>query len=196
MAWAASTIGEPSSWRLMTVSRVTGMRPLAIRSRRTEPGPTLASWSLSPTKISRVCGPTERNSQASSGRSTIEASSTMTASAGRYSSTSGPRDFDFVCSRCRSRLNNWRWNGVGVAQGGFGQALGGLAGGREQDVGHPTLVEELDQDPHAGGLAHAWPAADDRHLAGERRRDGTPLVGLQNNLVSGLGLGHGRLELV
>jgi hypothetical protein len=78
---------------------------------------------------------------------------------------------------------------------GFGQALGGLAGGREQNIWHPTLFEELDQDPHAGGLAHAWTAADDRHLAGERRRDVTPLVGLQDNLVS-FGVGDGRLELV
>jgi hypothetical protein len=74
--------------------------------------------------------------------------------------------------------------------------LSGLADGREQNVGHPTLFEELDQDPHAGGLAHAWTAADDRHLAGERRRDGTPLVGFQDNLVSRLGLGHGGLKFI
>jgi len=33
---------------------------------------------LSPTKIKRAYGPTERDSQASSGKSTINASSTMT----------------------------------------------------------------------------------------------------------------------
>src|SRR5207249_7723684 len=72
---------------LMTVSSVSGIRPQAIRSRSTEPGPTLASWSLSPTKINRVRGETERSSQASSGRSTIDASSTITASPGRNNST-------------------------------------------------------------------------------------------------------------
>ena len=58
-------------------------------------------------------------------------------------------------------------------QGGFGQAFGGLASGREQDVRHPTLFEELDRDRHAGRLAHSWTAADDRHLTDQRRRDGT-----------------------
>src|SRR6266852_4977422 len=195
MAWAASTMGEPSSWRLMTVSRVTGMRPLAIRSRRTEPGPTLASWSLSPTKINRVWA--DRAQQPGQERQVDHGGLVDDDGFGRQVQldfrTTG---FRFCLFPLPIEAEQLAVNGVGVAQGSFGQALGGLAGGREQNVGHPTLLDELDQDPHAGRLAHAWTAADDRHLAGERRRDGAPLVGLQDNLVSRLGLGHRRFELV
>ena len=74
-------------------------------------------------------------------------------------------------------------NGVRVAQCGFGQALGGLTGRRQQQARHAALFEQVDQHAHAGGFAHTWPAADDRHLAGERRRDGPPLFGLEHDLM-------------
>ena len=87
-------------------------------------------------------------------------------------------------------------NRVRIAQRGLGQALGRLAGRREQQVRHAALFQKRHQDPHAGGLAHARTAADDRHLRGERGGNRPPLIGFENDLVLRFRLGHGGLQFV
>ena len=57
------------------------MRPLRMRSENTFPAPTLGSWSGSPTSTRRQPGRSAASSARISERSTIEVSSTMSASA-------------------------------------------------------------------------------------------------------------------
>ena len=81
IGWALVTIRLSAAWRKTCFSSTVGMQPESIRSRSTFPGPTLGSWSESPTRISLqpIRQPRRRDSKRVV--STIDISSMTTASA-------------------------------------------------------------------------------------------------------------------
>ena len=81
MACAALTMPLCSACLKTSLSCTAGTAPELSRSRRTLPGPTLGSWSASPTNTSCASGLTASSSAAHSGRSSMLLSSTTTTSA-------------------------------------------------------------------------------------------------------------------
>ena len=85
--WALRTMALSAAWRKISVRRTMGMTPLRMRSENRLPGPTLGSWSGSPTRMSRHSGRRARSRPCMRVISTMEVSSTITASAFRGSSS-------------------------------------------------------------------------------------------------------------
>ena len=79
--WAFMTMALSRAWRKISVSRTAGTRPLRSRSESRLPGPTEGSWSGSPTSTSRQSPRRADNRADMSSMSTMDVSSTMTASA-------------------------------------------------------------------------------------------------------------------
>ncbi|KAF5034109.1 hypothetical protein DSECCO2_599700 [anaerobic digester metagenome] len=88
-----------AAWRNTSLKCTQATASLSMRSRSTLPAPTDGSWSGSPTKINRDVVRTAFNSDAKSVASTIDISSTTTASKG-----SGLRSLRLNCKLPRSRL--------------------------------------------------------------------------------------------
>ncbi len=80
MAWAPTTMALVRAWRKISSRRTTGTAPESMRSASTAPGPTEGSWSRSPTSTSRPSVGRASSRAWNSSMSTIEVSSTMTAS--------------------------------------------------------------------------------------------------------------------
>ena len=80
-AWALRMMADCSAWRNTSRRNTVSTLPLRIRSENTFPAPTEGSWSASPTSTSRVPGRRARSRAENSARSTMDISSTITASA-------------------------------------------------------------------------------------------------------------------
>ena len=80
MRWALVTIRLSIDWRKISVSCTTGNSWEAMRSPSTFPAPTEGSWSQSPTKIRRQPRGRARRTPSNRETSTMESSSTTTAS--------------------------------------------------------------------------------------------------------------------
>ena len=81
--WAFVTIKLCMDCRKISFKRTTGSISEAIRSPSTLPGPTLGSWSLSPTRIKRQPSGSARSTASKMVTSTMESSSITSASQSR-----------------------------------------------------------------------------------------------------------------
>src|SRR4051794_27501171 len=135
----------------------------------------------------------------------MDASSTMTASAGRTRSSvtdAGTCDRwrEPFCSTSfwRSRLNSWRWMVYALRPVASDRRLAALPVGDSSMYATPrcssrsTAMRIL----NTGGLADTGATTDDRHLQTERRGDRTTLLGFKLQLVGCLGAVQGLLEHV
>ena len=82
MRWALRTIRLFCAWRKISVRRTVGSTPARKISPRILPGPTLGSWSASPTSTKRQCGRAAASSAWNSLTSTMLISSRMMTSNG------------------------------------------------------------------------------------------------------------------
>jgi len=101
MRCAVVMIRLAAAWRNTSVSRITGTAPEAITSASTWPGPTLGSWSASPTSSSAAQSGRAASSARISGTSTMLHSSTTSRSqpSGCVASRLNPPVFGSASSR-------------------------------------------------------------------------------------------------
>ncbi len=135
--------------RAVSSAQIGGLYLYWKREEKGRPGSIVGdrSWSLSPTSTNLVVGSVERSSQAMSGRSTIDTSSTITAPAGRNSSSAGS-PFSWGTAALALKRIQLAMDGVHLATGRLGQPLGVLPLGESSPQGTPRV--------RAGRPAPAW----------------------------------------
>src|SRR5215216_2542791 len=171
MRWALVTTPLYWAWRNTWVRRTRGRtgacRPPAwSRSRRTSPGPTLGSWSTSPTSSRWAPEGTALTSLLASSRSSMEASSTTTrsASSGRSWLKAASPPGRSSSSRCRVWASIPASSDRRLAARPDGEALAAARAAGEH--GHPLGQGEPDRRLLLGGE----PAAGDPLQPGEGGR--------------------------
>ncbi len=168
---------------------MTGTRPVAMRSLRTLPAPTLGSWSVSPTS--------RRWARAGTACSRAEASRGVEHRGLVHDEEVGGERVGLVAGEAAAGgvVLEQAVDGGGEAARGLGQALGGAAG-RGREV-HADLLrlQDLDEGAEDGGLARAGPAGEDAELRGEREADRDALQLVEGKARLLLGPLHGGVGL-
>lgn len=162
--WALRTMALSAACRKISVRRTMGITPLRIRSENRLPGPTLGSWSGSPTRISRHSGRRADSRPCMRVISTMEVSSTITVSAfsgslSSWANTSRPEWGSYWVSRRR-------WIVVPSAPHSSPSRLAARPVGAARAVSQPQGIEQGQHSTQGGGLAGARSAGEEHHLAG------------------------------
>ena len=142
------------------------------------PGPTDGNWSTSPTSSRLACGGSARSRWFISSTSTIEVSSTTS-----RSQSSGRPSLRVKPPEAGSDFQQ-AVDGLGLEAGRLREPLGGAARGSAQQAPHLLGPQDQQDGVDERRLAHARPAGDDQHPAGQRLPERVPLAGRQ--LLAGL----------